>query len=141
MCPMNTLRRHAGGLSCPSLEHTHTHTHSPPPPPPPFPTPPEFSHPDYRLYALCQHLQNYTKVPKNLYIHSLTQYRCITKKILLYAYLLQVQESQQKAWWDEFLSEFFQESATLVIEVDFGEGTRKYRKCLCSQLLAYHLHL
>jgi hypothetical protein len=39
-----------------------------------------------------------------------------------------VQESQQKAWWEEFLNEFFQENATLVIEVDFGEGTRKYRK-------------
>ena len=43
---------------------------------------------------------------------------------------MQVQESQQKAWWEEFLSEFFQENATLVIEVDFGEGTRKYRKWL-----------
>ena len=26
------------------------------------------------------------------------------------------------------MTEFFQENATLVIEVDFGEGTRKYRK-------------
>ena len=41
---------------------------------------------------------------------------------------MQVQESQQKAWWEEFLNEFFQENATLVIEVDLGEGTRKYRK-------------
>jgi len=31
-----------------------------------------------------------------------------------------------KFWWEEFMSEFFHEGATLVVEVDLGEGTRKF---------------
>ena len=55
---------------------------------------------------------------------------------------MQVQEAQQKAWWEEFLNEFFQENATLVIEVDFGEGTRKYRKWPFAGIVLYvHVHV
>lgn len=33
-----------------------------------------------------------------------------------------------KTWWEEFMAEYFHENSTLVIEVDLGEGTRKFRK-------------
>ena len=42
----------------------HAHTHSPPPPPLPPP-------PDYRLYALCQYLQNYTQVWNTVVYYSM----------------------------------------------------------------------
>lgn len=42
--------------------------------------------------------------------------------------LLQVTDSETKRWWEDFMTEFFHDSSTLVIETDLGEGTRKYRE-------------
>jgi hypothetical protein len=53
---------------------------------------------DFRLYALCQQLLSYSQVP----------------------------ESHQKAFWDQFMIEYFTENATLTVGGDFGEGHRKY---------------
>lgn len=40
--------------------------------------------------------------------------------------LLQISESDLKLWWDDFMTEFFHENATLAIEVDLGDGMRKF---------------
>ncbi|XP_064383759.1 uncharacterized protein LOC135332303 [Halichondria panicea] len=73
------------------------HYNSHPPPPPQY-TPP----PDYRLFALCQHLSQNGAAGG-------------------------LKDRDSKFWWEEFMNEFFHEAATLVIEVDLGEGTRKFR--------------
>ena len=41
-------------------------------------------------------------------------------------FLLQISESDHKLWWEDFMTEFFHENATLAIEVDLGEGMRKF---------------
>ena len=42
--------------------------------------------------------------------------------------MLQISESDHKLWWEDFMTEFFHENATLAIEVDLGEGMRKFCK-------------
>ena len=37
-------------------------------------------------------------------------------------------KSESKIWWEQFGAEFFHDAATLVVEVDFGDGMRKYCK-------------
>lgn len=85
--------------------------HQLPPPPVTYtsPAPPTLPPPpDYRLYALCEHLQNYS----------------------------QVSDPELKLWWDSFMLEFFHENATLAIEVDLGEGLRKF--CLTRQWVVWY---
>ncbi|CAI8052489.1 hypothetical protein GBAR_LOCUS28696 [Geodia barretti] len=86
----------------------HPHIFNPPhyeaaipaPPPNPFPPAPQQSYPplDFRLFALCQQLLSYSQIP----------------------------ETHQKAFWDQFMMEYFTENATLTVGGDFGEGHRKY---------------
>lgn len=65
--------------------------------------PPILSHstwpPEYRLFALCQELQHYAP---------------------------QLGESESKAWWEQFMTDYFHEMAILAIEIDFGEGMQRY---------------
>ncbi len=54
----------------------------------------------------------------------------------MYLYFMnstQVSEANLKLWWDEFMSEFFHENATLAIEVDLGDGMRKFCKLSYNQ--------
>ena len=44
----------------------------------------------------------------------------------LFTLSLQVLNVEHKAWWEEFMGEFFHENATLAIEVDLGEGVQKF---------------
>ena len=41
-------------------------------------------------------------------------------------FFFQISESDHKLWWEDFMTEFFHENATLAIEVDLGEGMRKF---------------
>ena len=43
---------------------------------------------------------------------------------------LQLPESESKAWWDQFMMEYFHDLATLVIEIDFGEGMQRYSELI-----------
>ena len=43
-----------------------------------------------------------------------------------FIFMLQISESDHKLWWEDFMTEFFHENATLAIEVDLGEGVRKF---------------
>ena len=46
--------------------------------------------------------------------------------IFIIIFFLQISESDHKLWWEDFMTEFFHENATLAIEVDLGEGMRKF---------------
>ena len=50
-----------------------------------------------------------------------------------FSLLLQISESDLKLWWDDFMAEFFHENATLAIEVDLGDGMRKFCELIQSE--------